>query len=405
VPKSFEENRDTHIKQAQAFLNAAQVRASDNLPYRTALSDAVEAIKHILQAYLWQRVAAIFPRDPAGVWQEVAIKGSMPDMLNAAAEAGLQLGDINRAIRDLNDLRNQYIHGLPQRGALITKEAADRAVQVAGRLDERVRRALNGNLKEPAAAVVPTPPPPAPGGIGAPGGRPAQPATAAASSAAAPSIAARPPSTPPTAPVTQPAAAAAATPPAAREAEAGEGGDEESGDTDVDLNKLPRAATRRGRTGWLVALAAVLALVVGLAGGVVLGYPLGQGHVPPWLPAGLIPATATPPTASATATPATASGPFVVGALLITPSACGITPATLTLRDTGAAAVSWSAGSADSAGAAFALAPAAPARPTLVGRLAPGASVTLIVTGIAPGAGHVVVVADGGALAVPLGAC
>jgi hypothetical protein len=147
------------------------------------------------------------------------------------------------------------------------------------------------------------------------------------------------------------------------------------------------------------------ALVLGVAAGSAVTYPVAAGHPPAWLAfaAAFVPAapTATP---QPTATPAPAD-PFYAGALVVTPSVCGSTPATVTLRNTGASAVSWAAGSLDAPGAVFALTASGVARPTAGGRLAPGASVTLMVMGLPASGGHVVVIADGATVAVPVGMC
>lgn len=382
MPNSFSDSRDDHLKRSGAFLREAFNRTNDDLLYRSAISDAVEAIKHSFQAYLWQRAAEVAADERRQRWQMTAVDAKMPDLVATVQEAGLSLSR-NRGddVLRLNRNRNRHTHDAPRGGTRITATEALDAVRLAQDVRNAVVVALGGKpetMLPPGGSVGANPPA---------GARPSSP----------------PPPTPTPTPAPSPAKPADVAPaPPVTPAPADDEDDDDGGDE--------RPARRRGRSGWLVALAAVLALLVGLSGGVVLGYPLGQGNVPgwlAWLPTGLLPTAASPtPTAAATATPATLpTGPFVVGVLLVTPSACGVSPATLTLRDTGAAPVSWSAGSPDSVGAAFALAPTALARPTLAGRLAPGASVTLTITGVAPGAGRVVIVADGGTLAVPLGVC
>lgn len=396
MPSSFSDSRDDHLKRSAAFLREAYNRTNDDLLYRSAIGDAVEAIKHAFQAYLWQRAAEVAADERRQRWQMTAADSKMPDLIATVQEAGLSL---NRTrgddVLNLNRKRNRLTHDSPRGGARISAREALDAVKLAQDVRNAVVVALGGkpdSVFMPAAvsSTSPVAPPtsarPAPAPA-APSPRPADVSPPAASTPATPSAPLPTAPAPPSMPI------------------AHGGADDDDDDTkDSDESSRPR---RRGRTGWLVALAAVLALLVGLSGGVALGYPLGQGHVPSWVPEGLLPVAGTPTlaAASATATPARASGPFVIGALLVTPSACGIAPATLTLRNTGATAVGWSAGSPDSPGAAFALSFGSLARPTISGRLIPGASLTLIISGIAPGAGHVVIVADGGALAVLIGAC
>ncbi|HEV7128650.1 MAG TPA: hypothetical protein VGN32_14565 [Ktedonobacterales bacterium] len=423
MPNTFQDKRDSHLKQAQAFLYAAQLRVSDNLPFRTAVSDAVESIKHSLQSYIWQRAGVLFPRDPAARLQEIATKGSMPELLSAAQEDGMQLGDVAQRIRELNDLRNQYTHGLPQRGVLVTQETADDAVKLAQRIDQRVQRALG----------LPTATAPAPTGSSRAGvaasAAPASTRTPSAAVASAPSVSVKSVPVPTlaaaaAAPATIPAAGLAAgvrpTSPSAVTspstpapgsaggalAEPGGGDDDDAAESEVDLATLPTSARRR-RFPWLATLVAVLMLLLGVAGGGATVYSLASGHAPAWLPlpASFAPLAATaPPVPSPTAT-ALPTGPFVAGDLLITPSGCGISPATLTLRNTGATPLSWSTGSPDTPGAAFALSSGSVARPTVAGQLAPGATITLTITGIAPGAAHIVVVTTGGTVVLAIGAC
>ena len=386
MPDSFSDSRDDHLRRSGAFLREAYNRTNDDLLYRSAIGDAVEAIKHALQAYIWQRAAEVPADERRQRWQITAADAKMPDLVATVQEAGLSLsrarGD---EVLQLNRKRNRLTHDSPRGGARISAREALDAVKLAQDVRNAILVALGGKPDSVLVAPSPVPTPnPSPAPSPHPPTPPPDPKPVGASGAGAAGATGKPSEAPPSPP-----------------APVGTGGEEED-EEGGDEHPKPR----RARTGWLIALAALLALVAGLAGGVALGYPLGQGHVPSWLPAGLLPAAATPTAAaSATATPAAPTGPFTVGALLITPSACGVSPATLTLRDTGAAAVSWSAGSPDGAGAAFALSPTALAHPTLAGRLAPGASVTLTITGITPGAGHVVVVTDGGALAVPVGAC
>lgn len=404
MPSSFSDSRDDHLKRSAAFLREAYNRTNDDLLYRSAIGDAVEAIKHAFQAYLWQRAAEVTADERRQRWQITAADAKMPDLVATVQEAGLTL---NRSrgdeVLNLNRRRNRLTHDSPRGGSRISARDALDAVKLAQDVRNAVVVALGGKPDTVFAAATASSAAPATAARTEPSAATSSARSVAAS--AAPTPAAPAAGTPATSAVPIPTMPASSSMPLASSEDDDEDAAEDS----------KRLKSRRGRTGWLVALAAVLALVVGLSGGVALGYPLGQGHVPSWLPTGLLPSglLLASPTSAVTPTPtapAAAAGPFAIGALLVTPSHCGLVPATLTLRDTGAVAVDWSAGSPDSAGAAFALAPttASPtalARPTVSGRLAPGASVTLTITGVAPGAGHVVIVADGGTLAVPVGVC
>jgi hypothetical protein len=156
-----------------------------------------------------------------------------------------------------------------------------------------------------------------------------------------------------------------------------------------------------------VAAAAAL-LLLGAALGAAGMYPLARGQValPTWIPfaASLYATTpAASPTAQPTATIAP-SGPVLVGDLLVATSACGVTPVTLTLRNTGAVPVQWAVGALDAPGASFAFSSGS-AHSALAGTLAPGATVMLAVAGLPAGGARAVVIASAGATELLVGAC
>ena len=386
MPDLFEQRRDEHLKKSQAFLQEANNLFRDDLLYRSALADAVSAIKHSLQAYLWMRVGAVAAGEQRQRWQEVALDGSMPHLLRAAGEAGLPLGDSDRAVRELNDLRNQRTHDSPR--SPITPEQAARAVQIARAIRDRVVAGLPGQVPAVAARVGARVPAGDPVRV-APGQRQLEGAAAAA--AATPTLVGMAAGTsgPPT------PSAATSEP----EAEGEEEGEEGSAPGE---SPAPRHGGRgRGRFLWPLATAA--ALVIGVAAGAAVTYPVAAGHPPAWLPFAAAVAPAAP---TATAQPAAApAGPFFAGALVVTPLGCGATPTTVTLRNTGASVVGWAAGSPDAPGATFALVTGGVARPTLAGRLGAGASVTLLVAGLPASGAHVVIIADEGTVEAPVGTC
>jgi hypothetical protein len=383
MPDVFAQRRDEHLKKSQAFLQEASNLFRDDLLYRSALADAVSAIKHSLQAYLWLRVGEVQAGEQRQRWQEVALEGSMPQLLRAAAEAGLPLHDADRAIRELNDLRNQRTHDSPR--SPITPEQAARAVQIARTIRDRVIAQAGGPAARPAVAAR----------TGVRAGDTVHVAPGA------------PPSTPPTttatAPATSTTTAAARAPAPAATAVAPEPASEDDTELVTADDALPARRTR-GRRHWrLLGLAA--ALVVGLLAGSAVTYPVASGRLPVWIPyaSRLAPATATPaPTPTPAAIP---TEPAVAGALQVAPSACGVTPPTVTLHNTGATPLSWAAGSPDRAGSVLAVAPSGSPHPTLTGRLLASASLTLDLVGLSSGAAHVVVIADGGTVEVALGLC
>lgn len=397
APKTFLDNRDGHLKKSAAFRVAAKNRLADNLAYRTALSDAVESIRHSLQAFLWTRISVQFPREPAGRWQEVAAKGSMPELLAAAAEGGLTLpSQQQQDIMKLVRARNSYTHDSPQSGMLITREVAEKAVGIAFEVDRRTQ----GGKAGPTASDAPVAPKPLE--ARADGTKPPQlvgPAVKPGSPATAPRDNVQQLNGPPTTPNTiVPTSTPDATAPP-------ESATEEDPDGDMPPDALP--VIGRGRRRLWVALGVAAALVLGLLAGTAITYPVasGQAALPGWVPFARLLAPATPTAALPTATGTPYTGPLVAGNLVVTPSACGAAQPTVTLRNTGAATVTWAAGSPDALGATFSESGTGTPHATLTGQLAPNASTTLIASGLPSGGAHVVVIADGGTVELALPVC
>lgn len=355
MPDLFVERRDEHLRKTDAFLEEARNLFRDDLLYRSALADAVSAIKHSLQAYLWYRIGTVPASDQRQRWQEVALEGSMPQLLRACVEAGLRLGDVERAVRDLNDARNRRLHDLPQTPIAHTQAAT--AVQHAVTIRDRVKEEISGRsigavARVPAGTAVARA---APGGAALP---------AAKAPAAPPMAEERPQASP------APVASVAAT--------------------------GRRAPSRR----WLVAALTAAALLLGAGAGSAFTYPIASGAVPGWLGKGTTSARGQLPTATRTVPQ---SGPVFAGDLSMTASGCGVSPATITLRNGGSASEAWMSGSPDAANPGFATAADPTPHATLAGRLDAGASLALTVTGM-QGA-HVVLITDSGTGEVSFGVC
>ena len=352
MPDLFVERRDEHLRKTDAFLDEARNLFRDDLLYRSALADAVSAIKHSLQAYLWYRISAVPAGDQRQRWQEVALDGSMPQLLRACTEAGLRLVDVERAVRDLNDARNRRLHDLPQ--TPIAHAQAATAVQHAMTIRDRVKEEVTGRSVGAVARV--------PAAVRGP---------ARGDSAAAASVA---------------VAAPAATEP--------------EPDAAQRATLATPAPIRRGGPSrrWLVAALTAVALVLGAGVGSAFTYPIATGAVPAWLGRG----TGHAPQPTATSAPAQ-GGPVLAGDLLLTASRCGVSPATITIRNVGNASLGWMSGSPDAANPGFATTVDPTQHATLAGRLDPGASVTLTVTGL-QGA-HVVLISDTGSGELAFGAC
>ncbi|HEY7781908.1 MAG TPA: hypothetical protein VIC85_17085 [Ktedonobacterales bacterium] len=410
MPDIFDQRRDEHLKKSQAFLQEANNLFRDDLLYRSALADAVSAIKHSLQGYLWMRVAAAPAGEQRQRWQEVALNGSMPQLLRASEEAGLQTGDVRRTVLDMNDRRNERTHDSPR--SLITPDQAEQAVRIARAVYDRVLRASGrapvgvGTAasagKSTAAAATQT------------GTRPTEPVRvgpAIAGGSSAGTLAPRPPTPTPAgdrAPANGKTAApdAESTPPVVPAVP-----DDPDDGPLGPLSDDPLPLRHRRGTAWRwIGLAA--AVVISAVMGAAVTYPVAAGDVPSWVPIrGYLPGPATTatsmPTPTITAVPIP-SGPIQLGTLVITVAACGTTPRTLTLENTGPTAVAWAAGSPDVPGSALALVTAkgaGAARPTLAGRLTAHGSVAFALAAPATGPAHVVVIADAGTAEVALAPC
>jgi hypothetical protein len=140
--------------------------------------------------------------------------------------------------------------------------------------------------------------------------------------------------------------------------------------------------------------------LLGAGVGSAFTYPIASGALPGWLGH----ATSSAPGQQPTATRAAQQrGPVFAGDLVMTASLCGVSPATITIRNSSATSQAWTSGSPDAASPAFAIGGDPTPHATLAGRLDPGASVTVTVTGM-QGA-HVVLISDTGTGEVTFGAC
>src|SRR6185312_13656 len=286
MANTFQDQANERFDKATAFLNSSRMLLRNDLIYVSALADAVSAIKNMVQGYLYTQIA----QKPAGTapqsWQEAAASNSMPDLLRAAAEAGLRLPNLlGPRINQLNRDRNSRTHDDPKR--LIDYARAQEAITIAEEVRRTVRTALGVST---APAKVPA---------------------AAAVAPVAPS---------PLAPIaTAPAAAPAIAAPALASDELEERDDDISPAT-------PGWGRRLLRTLGRIA-AVLLLLVVGLAAGVGIMIPVASGNAPSWLSFAtrLLPTHTTVQTAAstATATPTAAlSGPIILGTITVSPPVC-----------------------------------------------------------------------------------
>jgi hypothetical protein len=405
VANTFQEQAKDRFRRSEAFLRKAQALIQDDLIYRSALADAVSAIKNMLQGYLSLQIASSMP-NPRIDWQEIAASNRMPDLLRACGEAGLNLRGVERDIRRLNTERNQRTHDDPQ--YLIDPAQAEDAVALALEIHKRIRDALRGSQRAPAAVALPQ--------RQSAFGRP--PLTPAASAATArPATAAASPSTPVSAAKPVPSGVATATSTAANTpppADVGLSGEDAS--EDDEISKLPTRARRRARVRRVLrnVLIAALLLFVGAAAGIGLVLPVVSVYAPNLVApvVKLLPSTATA-TATATATPLptaaptlAVSGPLALGSLAIGAPICSLGTSSIQLTNNGTSIVRWAVSSVEASGANFALAQADTGLPSQFGTLAAGTSTMLYITnpgGTAPY--RVVVTGDAGAIVVVVPAC
>ena len=426
MPNTFEQQARERLGRSLAFMSKAQNLLGDDLLYRSALADAVSAIKNMLQGYLLLRIAATPPSGVTQAWQEVANSNRMPELIAACAEAGLDLRGLAPEIKRLNAERNYRTHEDPAR--LVDAAQADHALKVAREVQKRIRAAVQGRGVARGAAVAR-----AVEGARAVSGQlrmGAQAATAAKARAAqmpspdevfgdtaAFASRAEPLDAPAAASATSASvnghAPAGAQPSPAAKAPDGAQDDDDPADDVGDTGEMSALAPPRRRGGFrrvfLRVAAAVVLLAAGLAGALFLGAPIAAGHAPSWL--AFVPGTSAPPatpTATAapttpTATAAAVAGPAALGTLTIAAPVCASGRATLTLTNSGTQPAAYSAAGA-TATITLATTASGKGQPAVFGALKSGASQTLYITG-AGSAASLIITALAGSVQLLVPSC
>lgn len=365
MANTFQDQANDRFDKATAFLNSSRMLLRNDLIYVSALADAVSAIKNMVQGYLYTQIA----QKPAGTapqsWQEAAATNSMPDLLRAAAEAGLRLPNLlGPRINQLNRDRNSRTHDDPKR--LIDYARAQEAITIAEEVRRTVRAALGVSTapaKVPAAAVTPVAPSPSTAPVA-----PAPPATPIVS---VPSLAS-----------------------------------DELEERDEDVSPTTPGWGRRFLRALGRIAAVFLLLVVGLAAGVGIMIPVASGNAPSWLgfatrllptPTAVQTATSVP-TETPTAAP---SGPIILGTITVSPPVCGAGGASFQMHNVGTAPAQWAIGSPGAMQPMFALTAGGTPQVALFGSLASTSEVTVYVSGRTT----VVLTTDGGAVQLTLPAC
>ena len=467
MANTFREQAEDRFTRSLAFMSKADSLLQDDLVNRSALADAVSAIKNMMQGYLLLRVSQTPPSGITQRWQEVAAGNSMPDLLHCCGDAGLNLGSLAYEIKQLNRERNSRMHDDPIRR--IDAQQAKKALDLARDVQKRIRAAVRGEavaeppaqpaavqriaavtraavsgrlgrdrLKSVTAAPAPAPveaPPPVTDPTSDVTSAPVQDSEATAEDS---SISRRPerepagqddivpPSQAPAGDATtgRTTAPPEAAPQAEAQASAPTSGDDtpDDADSDDDLDvsadtaeveivaPVPRKRRRSVGRALLRGLAAAVLLIVGVAAGAVLTVPVVEGHAPTWLAfaANVVPAmpTATPVTPTVTAAPRPQDGPLFAGAFMVGAPACaGPGKLSLALHNAATVPASWTAGTTDGYGVTFAPRPGVPGTATLAGRLASGSTATVYLTSTSGTPYHVVVVVPDGTIQLLAPAC
>jgi hypothetical protein len=400
VAHVFEDQAKDRFTRSLAFMRKAQSLLQDDLVYRSALADAVSAIKNMLQGYLFYKVA----QNPAGAqavrWKEVAEGNRMPDLVQCCGEAGLDLRGLAVEIKQLNTERNTREHD--DAALLIEPEHAERALELARLVQRRIRQSVRAvpELEPARAATVTRLASAARAAVSGQLGRgTAQPPVSASGSSReepppAPWTSVQDGAAVPTAAVDG-APAAEVTPVAAFE----DGVAVEPSDTD-ELMAVTRPSRRGGRrrAGRALgrALLAATLLLAGVAAGIGIMIPVASGNAPAWLPL----AALRVPTSTATGLPSLSPTPLApvvpatAGSLLIAGATCGTSAVVLTLRNTSTRSIHWAVGSPDQ-DVSFASGAGGMWTPTAAGALSGGSSVLLSVRGTGGPYPVVVVATDG----------
>ena len=374
MPNFYEEQARQRFHRAKAFVDKAHgLMLQEDLVSRSALDDAISAIKNSLQGYLMYQIAQSSGSRAQNDWPEVAAGNRMPDLIRACQQAGLPLNGLDSEIKKLNDERNFRTHDDPLRA--VDTVQARQAVEVALMVQRRIAEAL----KRSGVSGILT-------------GRPAvsEEATMPKTGAGRAPVAGRAASASPVAVLARSATSVTDAPHAASGNNGHTPAPSSAPGSDVDDEEPPamRAAeqswARRRAISLLTRIVVALALIVaGAIAGVAYSAYAGL------TPHGLLGAessqtTNTQPSATPTLLPANAA--FSAGALLVSAPVCQSGRSAITLRNLGSTPLTFSLGSPDAGNATFAPTSDGQGQATLTGTVAPSATA------------HCVCAGDGGAL-------
>jgi hypothetical protein len=392
VPNYYEEQARQRFHRAKAFVDKAHgLMLQEDLVSRSALDDAISAIKNSLQGYLMYQLAQSPGSRAQNDWPEVAAGNRMPDLIRACQQAGLPLNGLDGEIKKLNDERNFRTHDDPLRA--VDTVQARQAVEVALMVQRRIADAL----KRSGVSGILT-------------GRPAvsEEATMPRTGAGRAPVAGRAASASPVALLARSASSVLDAPtlasgknghtPAPSSAQGAEMDDEEP----PAMRAAEQSWARRRTVSLLTRIVVALALIVaGAIAGV--AYSAYAGLTPHGL-LGVDAGQAADAQPSATPTLLPANAAFSAGDLLVGAPVCQAGRSAITLRNIGSAPLTFSLGSPDAGDAKFAPASDGPGQATLSATVAPSGTVTAYAQATAARY-HIVVVGQTGTIQLLAGAC
>jgi hypothetical protein len=391
VPNFYEEQARQRFHRAKAFVDKAHgLMLQEDLVSRSALDDAISAVKNSLQGFLLYQIAQAPSGSGQRDWPEVAAGNRMPDLIRACQQAGLALKGLDTEIKKLNDERNFRTHDDPLRA--VDTVQARQAVEVALMVQRRIADAL----KRSGVSGILT-------------ARPAstEEATLPKTGAGRAPVSGRAASASPTAVFTRTPASAAAM--LDTGAPAGSNGHAPSNGASADEDDEEPPAMRAAEQSWArrrtvgLLTRAILALALVVAGAIAgVAYSAYVGVTAP----GAAPTESTSlanaqPSATATLLPANAA--FSAGALLVSAPVCQSGRSVIALRNLGSVPLTFSIGSPDASNATFAPAPESQGQATLSGTVAPSGAYTIYAQAAARY--HIVVVGQTGTIQLLAGAC
>jgi hypothetical protein len=393
VANFYEEQARQRFHRAKAFVDKAHgLMLQEDLVSRSALDDAISAIKNSLQGYLLYQIAQAPSGGGERDWPEVAASNRMPDLIRACQQASLPLNGLDGEIKKLNDERNFRTHDDPLRAVdpVQARQAVEVALLVQRRIADALRRSgVSGILTARSPAIEEATLPKAGAGRVLVADRAAAPASRSIVARAATSVAA-------TADTSARVHSNGHTPPAP-----GEEALKEDDEAPV-MRAAEHSWARRRALGLLTRVVVSLALIVaGAIAGVAysayagisaLGFSTSESQA----------AANAAATATMALLPATAS--FSAGALLVGAPVCQTGRSAISLRNLGATQLTFSLGSPDADAATFASAPEGQGQTTLSGTIAPGETTTAYAQATAARY-HIVVVGQSGTIQLLAGAC